>query len=89
MSEINFKNNEWKYWDSVLPPKSDSDGKYAHLHVSRNGKIIGVRPGFRLDGTKLPTGVTESEERVSVIVWNSPEKLHADSNDDLEGSMRY
>ena len=58
-NQIYFDENDWKYWDSVLPKESPLDGKYAHLIVSRSGKVVGVKPGFRFDGSKLEDGESE------------------------------
>ena len=51
----------------MLPAVGKDDGKYGHLIVSRAGKVIGVKSGFRYDGSRVPTGITESEERYSDI----------------------
>ncbi len=48
-----FDKHDWKYWDSVLPIDKKSHGKYAHLIVSRNGDVIGVKPGYNEDGSKI------------------------------------
>ena len=70
-NQVHFEEYDWKYWDSVLPEENKGDGKFKHLIVSRNGKVIGVKPGFRRDGSRLPTGITESEERSSNMMMNS------------------
>ena len=54
--EINrehFDKHDFKYWDSILPPQKPGDGAYAHLILNRNGDILGVKPGFNEDGTKI------------------------------------
>ena len=50
-----------------MPKESPVDGKYAHLIVSRSGKVIGVKPGFKFDGSKLEEG--ESED-LSYLMYN-------------------
>jgi len=61
----------------VLPAVDEEDGKYAHLIVSRAGKVIGVKSGFRYDGSRVPTGSTESEERNSDTERNHPRSCSA------------
>ena len=68
---MHFEEYDWKYWDSVLPEQKNGDGKFKHLVVSKNGKVIGVKPGYRRDGTRLPNGVTESEESAPDKMKNS------------------
>ena len=36
-----------------MPPEEPGDGKYGHLIVNKDGTIVGVKEGFREDGTKL------------------------------------
>ena len=45
--------HDGKYWDSVLPPEREGDGKYAHLILDRDGTVLGVKPGFNEDGTRI------------------------------------
>ena len=37
----------------MLPPEKEGDGKYAHLILNRNGDVLGVKPGFNEDGTRI------------------------------------
>ena len=47
-----FDQHDAKYWDSILPPEKEGDGKYAHMVLNRNGDFIRYKDGYDANGKK-------------------------------------
>ena len=75
-----------------MPPEEPGDGKYGHLIVNKDGTIVGVKEGFREDGTKLtepPKWVFEKKGQDPSLPNQDPRATVKVENVDPEGSESY